>query len=88
MVRDVKNASVIMGKPTYELTQNEKKGLLGRRSLVAVKEIKKGEPFTKENVRSIRPAIGIKPKYYNQLLEKKAKKDYQFGEPIEMNEIY
>lgn len=87
MVQDVRNASVIMGQPTYELTETEKNGLGGRRSLVAVKDIKKGEPFTKENVRSIRPAIGIKPKYYHTLLTQNAKKDYKFGEPILMEEL-
>lgn len=87
MVKNVRDACVIMGNPTYELTETEKDGLGGRRSLVAVKEIKKGEPFTKENVRSIRPALGIKPKYYNTLLTKNAKKDYRFGEPITMDEI-
>lgn len=87
MVEDVRNTSVIMGKPTFELTEHEKDGLGGRRSLVAVKPIKKGEEFTKENVRSIRPALGIKPKYYSRLLGEKAKKDYRFGEPICMSEI-
>lgn len=87
MVKDVRNASIIKGKPTYELTEHEKNGLGGRRSLVAVKLIKKGEIFTKENVRSIRPAIGIKPKYYKELLGKEAKKAYRFGEPISEMEI-
>ena len=45
MVKDVRNASIIKGKPTYELTEHEKNGLGGRRSLVAVKQIKKGEIF-------------------------------------------
>lgn len=83
MVNDVRNASVIMGKPTFALTAQEEKGLSGRRSLVAVKPIRTGEPFTRDNVRSIRPAIGIKPKYYEKLLTKKAKRDYRFGEPID-----
>lgn len=87
MVQDVRNASIIIGKPTLELTDAEKNGLGGRRSLVAVKPIAKGEAFTKENVRSIRPAIGIKPKYYRELLQRKAKKEYRFGEPILMDEI-
>lgn len=87
MVSDVKNASMIMGKTTYELTEHEKNGLGGRRSLVAVKPIKEGEVFTTENVRSIRPAIGIKPKYFGQLIGKKAKKSYEFGEPILMEEV-
>ena len=63
MVKDVRNASILLGNPTYELTAHEKNGLGGRRSLVAVKPIKAGETFTKENVRSIRPAIGLQPKY-------------------------
>lgn len=87
MVRDVHNAQLVKGAATYELTEHEKNGLGGRRSLVAVKPIAKGEQFSKENVRSIRPAIGIKPKYYNALLEKKASKNYGFGEPISMEEL-
>ena len=87
MVSDVKNASMIMGKATYELTEHEKNGLGGRRSLVAVKPIKEGEVFTTENVRSIRPAIGIKPKYLGELIGKKAKKSYEFGEPILQDEV-
>lgn len=87
MVQDVKNACAVMGKPTYELTEHEKNGLGSRRSLVAVAPIQEGEAFTGENVRSIRPAIGIKPKYYHTLLQKKAKKAYRFGEPISMEEL-
>lgn len=87
MVQDVRNASKAIGVATYELTENEKNGLGGRRSLVAVKDIKKGENFSALNVRSIRPAIGIKPKYYKQLIGKPSKKDYEFGDPIDILEI-
>ena len=87
LVEDINNAVIIKGKPTYELTEHEKSGLGGRRSLFAVKDIKRGETFTSENVRSIRPANGIKPKYFNELLTKKAQRDYEFGDPIEMGEV-
>ena len=87
MVQDVRNACVIKGKATYELTEHEKSSLKYRRSLVAVKPIAEGEAFTGENVRSIRPAIGIKPKYYRTLLGRKAKKAYRFGEPILPGEV-
>ncbi len=87
MVRDVRNTEVIMGRPTFELTEHEKDGLDGRRSLVAVKNIIRGEIFTEENIRSIRPAIGIKPKYYMQLIGEKAARDYKFGEGISEEEI-
>ncbi|MDD3239369.1 MAG: pseudaminic acid synthase [Lachnospira sp.] len=87
MVEDIRNAYTIIGKETYELTEHEKSGLSIRRSLVAVQPIAKGEIFTKENVRSIRPAIGIKPKYYKQLIGKTSKNKYQFGEPIKIEEV-
>ena len=88
MVQDVKNAVTIQGRPSMELTEHEKNGLGSRRSLVAVRPIEAGEVFTEENIRSIRPAIGIKPKYYPSLLGKKAKKSYRFGEGITMEEVY
>jgi len=88
MVQNVRNTEKILGKATYELTEHEKSGLKGRRSLAAVKDIAEGEIFTKENVRSIRPAVGIKPKYYSELLGKKAKRAYKFGEGIGDGEIF
>lgn len=87
MIQDIRDACIMKGRPTYELTEQEKSGLATRRSLVAVKPIEKGERFSPENVRSIRPSIGIKPKYYKDLLEKRAKKDYRFGEPISQIEL-
>lgn len=87
MVNDVRNAAIIMGNPSYKLTENEKSGLNGRRSLFAVKDIKAGEPFTEVNVRSIRPSHGIKPKHYNTLLSQKAKHNYEYGDPIKADEV-
>lgn len=87
MVEDVRHTEKMLGRPTYELTEHEKNGLAIRRSLVAVKPIAQGEIFTAENVRSIRPAIGIKPKYYQTLLGRRARKAYEFGEAIVMAEL-
>lgn len=87
MVQDVRSTEIIMGSPTFELTDHEKDGLIGRRSIVAVKDIDKGDIFTEENIRSIRPAVGIKPKYYLQLIGKRANRDYRFGEGIELDEL-
>ncbi len=87
MVEDVRNAVLIKGTVSYELTENEKSGLSIRRSLFAVREIKAGEAFTEENVRSIRPSNGLKPKYYSELLQKRAKRSYAYGEPITEEEI-
>ncbi len=87
MVQDVRNAKIFMGSCTYELTEHEKNGLNSRRSLVACADIKKGDVFTEHNIKSVRPAIGILPKYYDKLLGKRAKKDYKFGEPLCFDEV-
>lgn len=87
MVSDVRNAVAAMGNTSYELSDNERSGLGSRRSLFAVKPIKAGEAFTKDNVRSIRPGGGLKPKYYSRLLTQRAKRGYEYGDPIDVAEI-
>ena len=82
MIKDVHDAITIKGNVKYGPNPGEVKNLRFRRSLFAVKDIKKGEQFTKDNVRSIRPSDGIKPKYYSSLLNKKAKRDIKYGNPI------
>ncbi len=86
MVEDVHNAVTIKGDVKYGPNPGELKNLKFRRSLFAVKDIKKGERFTSENVRSIRPSNGIKPKYYSKLLTKTAKRDIPYGNPILMED--
>lgn len=86
LIKDCRAAKEIVGEVFFGPNENEKKNLKFRRSLFAVKEIKKGEPFTKDNVRSIRPSNGIKPKYYSKLLNKTAKRDIPYGTPILMED--
>jgi pseudaminic acid synthase len=52
-----------------------------------VKDIKAGEPFTDENVRSIRPGYGLHPKYLKEILGKKAKTDIKRGTPLSWDDI-
>lgn len=87
MVKYIRNTTTIIGKPSYELTEKEKSSTVFRRSLFAVRDIKEGENFTTENIRSIRPGYGIKPKYMSQLLEKTAKRDIARGEPILLEDL-
>lgn len=82
MIRDIRNARIIAGGPSYELTEKEKGSTIFRRSLFAVKDIAEGEIITAENVRSIRPGYGIKPKYLKDMLGKPARKAIKRGEPI------
>ncbi|MCR5634076.1 MAG: pseudaminic acid synthase [Lachnospiraceae bacterium] len=82
MVTDVRNASMAVKGPDYELTQGEKDSTVFRRSIFAVEDIRQGEEFTKENIRVIRPGYGLAPKYYKDILGKKSTTDIKRGIPL------
>lgn len=85
MVKSVREVEKALGKITYELTEKQKKSRMFSRSLFVVKDIKKGEEFTEENVRSIRPGYGINPKYFTKILGKIASQDIKKGTPLKFN---
>ena len=82
LVENVRVAEKALGKARHKVTENEKKSRIYRRSLFAVENIKQGEFLTEENVKSIRPAYGLKPKYIATILGKKAKRDIKKGTPL------
>ncbi|MGC8557246.1 MAG: pseudaminic acid synthase [Fervidicoccus sp.] len=82
MVKAVRNIEKALGKVSYELSERIKKSREFARSLFVAKDIKKGEPFTEENIKSVRPAYGLPPKYLTQILGKKARRDVSKGEPL------
>jgi pseudaminic acid synthase len=69
---DTRTAWASLGKVNYERTEAEKGNAKFRRSLYVVKDVEDGEEFTADNVRSIRPGFGLAPKYYHEILGKKA----------------
>ena len=81
MVRDIRAAEQIRGQIKYGPLPGEG-NVIFRRSLFAVRDIKKGEAFTTENMRSIRPGQGLAPKYYSEILGRRAEKDIRRGEPV------
>ena len=82
MVKSIREVEKSLGKVTYDLTEKQKKSRTFSRSLFVVKDIKKGEMFTEENVRSIRPGYGLHPKYLSDVLGKKANINLKKGTPI------
>jgi len=82
MVEGIRNAEKIMGKISYDLGEQTKKHVFSSRSIFVVKDIKEGEEFTNENIKIIRPGHGLEPKYYEEILGKKAKKEIKFGTPL------
>jgi len=87
MVQDIRAAEKAMGRISYEVSEREKISRTFRKSIFVVKNIKKGEILTEENIRIIRPANGLEPKYFPDVLGKKAVKDIERGTPLEWNMI-
>lgn len=85
MVEDVNNVQKIRGSIQYTLSDKEKKNIIFRRSIFAVKKINKDDIITNNNVKVIRPGYGLKPKYLNNILGKKAEKNIEAGKPIDWN---
>ena len=82
MVNAIRDVELSLGKVNYELSDKMKKSREFSRSLFVVKDIKKGEVLTEENIRSIRPGYGLHPKYFYNVIGKKANTDISFGTPL------
>ena len=82
MVKCVREAETSLGKIDYNLTDKQIEGKAFSRSLYVVNDIKKGELFTKKNIKSIRPGFGLHPKYLIKILGKKAIIDIKRGERL------
>ena len=68
----IKDTSLMMGKKYFFRNKSENQSLQFRRSIYAVSDIKKGQKFTKKNIRIIRPGFGIQPVYFEKLINKKS----------------
>ena len=79
MVKAVREAEKAVGQVSYEPTAKQIKGRAFSRSLYVVKDIKKGEVITVENVKSIRPGFGLHPNFLNHILGEKVNEDLQKG---------
>jgi len=82
LVGNIRLIEAALGEPSYELTKSQEKSRNFRRSLFVVEDIKRGEKFTFNNVRSIRPAQGLRPKYMKNVIGKKAKQTIKRGTPL------
>lgn len=87
LAEECRNVYKALGKVSYELSESEKNSLKFRRSLYISKDIKKGEKFSPENIRSVRPGYGLHPRYYEEVLGKTAKNDLKFGTPLKVEDI-
>jgi len=87
MVKSVREVEKALGEVSYDLTKKMKKSREFSRSLFVVKDMKAGETFTEENIRSIRPGYGLPPKYFKEIIGKKVTKDLNRGTPLKWQMI-
>ena len=82
MVEHIRQIEKAVGKVTYELTEKQKKSREHSRSLFVAQDMKAGDVFTPENLRSVRPSCGLHTMYYEELLGKKISRDARLGTPM------
>jgi N-acetylneuraminate synthase len=82
LVTEVRRASAALGQVAYGPTDLEADSLRFRRSLYVVEDCYEGELFTPSNIRSIRPGFGLAPKFYEDVLGKKARVAIGKGTPL------
>jgi pseudaminic acid synthase len=82
MVRQVRQVSAAVGRPSYEAGAKEKQARAYRRSLFVVENIKQGELLTPRNVRVIRPGHGLEPKYLDAVIGQRASMAIERGTPL------
>lgn len=87
LVDNVRTVEKALGAVCYEITKSQQELTPFRRSLYVVRDIKAGESFTPENVRSIRPAYGLHTRYWDLTMTSKASKDLKRGTPLRFSDL-
>jgi pseudaminic acid synthase len=88
LCNDSKVAWNSLGRVNYETKKSEQENIIFRRSLYVVKDIKAGDPITKENLRIIRPGYGLAPKFYDQVMGRVVSHDIKFGTPLSLEDLH
>jgi len=82
MVDAVRVASKALGRAEFHAGESEQGSRMFRRSLFVVQDVRRGDEFTAENVRSIRPAHGLHPRHFAEILGRHAACDISSGTPL------
>jgi len=87
LVRGAREAWEALGSASAGIKPSEKANLRFRRSLYVVADIRRGERFTPENLRAIRPGFGLAPKHLPEILDRRAARDLARGTPLAREHI-
>ena len=83
LVVETERAWQAMGQVRYGATQAEKQSLMYRRSLYVTRDMQAGEQFSADNLRAIRPGLGLAPKHYDALLGRRARQALKRGTALD-----
>ena len=75
----------LLGKKNFIRNSSEDKNKIFRRSIYVIENLKKGDKFSKKNIRVLRPALGLEPKYYDRIIGTRAKKNLSKDLPLKIN---
>ena len=81
-IKVIDETHLMLGSNFFFRNKSEKQSLKFRRSIYAVKDIKKGEKFTKKNIRVIRPGFGVQPVYFQKIINKKSPFNIKSERPL------
>ena len=82
MIQAIRDTEKLLGTVDYSMDEKKQKNRRFSRSLYIAEDIKKGDVFTKKNIRSVRPGYGLHPKYLQDILGKVADRNLSFGTPL------
>jgi len=85
LVLETRRAWQSLGRVTYGPTKAEERAVRQRRSIYVAKDLKAGDVLTKDNLRCVRPGLGLAPKHYESLLGKTARCNVKKGTPMRWN---
>jgi len=84
---ETRNAWLALGRADYSCKPVEEENIIFRRSIYVVRDIQAGETLTKDNIRRIRPGYGLPPKFYNELLGRRAKVNLEQGTALRLEHV-
>ena len=87
MVDAIRTAEAALGTVAFEVGPREAASRVFRRSLFVVADVHAGEPFTRANVRSIRPGYGLAPKHLDAIVGRRAARDLKRGTPLAWEDV-
>jgi N-acetylneuraminate synthase len=87
LVEEANRAYLGLGKISYGLLPAEAKTDAGKRSIYVSKDITAGDLFTKDNIKVIRPGFGLHPRYFEQIIGKKALTNIKAACPLTLKDF-